>query len=758
MDSTNSQCYLTTQEEMPVPIPLSQTPSNSRDLARRICIVSFLIGLSVSVFAAALSHRHLQLEDAARFEAFTSDIQKRIEDRLERYRDFLIQAQAFARTNGEVTREQWHRYISEAKVLTMYPGIQGIGLTVRLKPDEIKSHIARVRSEGFPNYQVWPAQPARDDYFSIVFLEPFDWRNQRAFGFDMFTEPTRRRAMEQARDTGKPATSGRVILVQETREKTQPGFLIYVPLYRPGSPHETVEQRRESLLGFVYSPFRSEDLIRASIAEELDAVTFRLFDGASTKAEDLIYEAIVPSSGEDSGRFEKVSQITLPGHHVWTAQFRAHAEFNNPSARLLPMIVLFIGSIASALLSLLLQSRKKQQELQEQARVNAEHLRSKLNSFFMQAPAMVMLCRGPDHTVELVNYRSLASLGQRNIIGKPIRAALPMLEGQGIFEKMDEVYETGIPFAQREYPVFDVTCGNTRYYDTVVQPLTSSEGQVTGLMTHSIDVTEQVRGRKKIEDLVERLESAVSARDEFLSIASHELKTPLTSLKLQTGLHQKLRSQGSSPTADRLIELIDRQVDRLSRLVDDMLDLSRISAGKLTIEPEQFELKSMIDETLERLFPLLTEAQCEVTTEVPAGISVLWDRFRMEQVLTNLITNAAKYGAGKPIHLTAAVLGEDVRIDVQDHGIGIAKEHQERIFQRFERAVSNGIAGLGLGLYISRQIVLKHQGQIELKSAPGEGTTFSIIIPANIPTARQGSHGLKCSIEPLTERVASPSS
>ncbi len=245
--------------------------------------------------------------------------------------------------------------------------------------------------------------------------------------------------------------------------------------------------------------------------------------------------------------------------------------------------------------------------------------------------------------------------------------------------------------------------------------------------------------------LFSQVATALRTRDEFLSIASHELKTPLTSMKLQTQLTQLLgaRDEKSAYAIEKMkkfIEHTDHQINRLNRLVDDMLDVSRVSTGNLPLRPEPFNLSVLICEVVDRLGPLFLSAGCTVTLKVPDEITGTWDRYRLEQVIVNLLTNSAKYGAGKPIEIEAWVRGDNAVMIVRDSGRGIAKEDQERIFQRFERAVkAKDFSGLGLGLYITHQIVKMHQGNISVESELGHGAKFIVTLPlGNVKAVHEG--------------------
>jgi signal transduction histidine kinase len=230
--------------------------------------------------------------------------------------------------------------------------------------------------------------------------------------------------------------------------------------------------------------------------------------------------------------------------------------------------------------------------------------------------------------------------------------------------------------------------------------------------------------------LFREAQDAVRLRDEFLSIASHELKTPLTSLRLQLSLIERLMSEESRLKVHPKLETARRQVDRLASLVNMLLDVSRIATGRISLELSDVDLTHVVQEALERLRDVLEQAGCAVTFQAEGPAVGRWDALRLDQVVVNLLTNAAKYGQGHPIDIRVETTPERARLIVRDEGIGIAAEDMPRLFGRFERAVSvRHYGGLGLGLYISREIVEAHGGRVSVNSRPGEGSTFTVELP-----------------------------
>jgi signal transduction histidine kinase len=251
-------------------------------------------------------------------------------------------------------------------------------------------------------------------------------------------------------------------------------------------------------------------------------------------------------------------------------------------------------------------------------------------------------------------------------------------------------------------------------------------------------------------------QAAIRSRDIFLTVASHELRSPLTALQIQVHSMRRLAARAavhpSSPpnvghvreplpaparSLEKIaakIEVAARQVARLTRLVDDLLDVSQIGAGRLRLRLERMDLVALVGEVQMRLEAQLAQSQCTLEISAHGPVVGMWDHSRLDQVLVNLLSNAMKYGPGEAIEIEVFATDTAARLCVRDHGIGIAPEDQARIFDRFERAVSDRLyMGLGMGLWIVRKIVAAHGGSIRVESRPGIGATFIVELPLRRP-------------------------
>lgn len=238
---------------------------------------------------------------------------------------------------------------------------------------------------------------------------------------------------------------------------------------------------------------------------------------------------------------------------------------------------------------------------------------------------------------------------------------------------------------------------------------------------------------QRVRERTEQLEKAIVARDEFMSIISHELRTPVTSLKLQvqTATRQLAKNDPQSfhDKTTRFVQAADRQLNRLATLIDDILDSTRISAEKFPIDKQSISLAELVRDIVENFEDHSRSHGSSITFE-ENPVTVKGDRNRLEQVVTNIIMNALKYGNAKPVTVSLSQTDHEAIIEVRDQGLGIAPEDQERIFGRFERAISaNVVSGMGIGLFISLRIIRAHGGRISVESELGKGSVFKVILP-----------------------------
>jgi PAS domain S-box-containing protein len=297
---------------------------------------------------------------------------------------------------------------------------------------------------------------------------------------------------------------------------------------------------------------------------------------------------------------------------------------------------------------------------------------------------------------------------------------------------------SGAPF-ERQVRIRRAADGNHRWHIARAVPEQRADGSIVGWIASATDIDDQ----KQAE---ETLRKAIILRDDFLSVASHELRTPLTSLKLEVAnLSRIAQRNGGGESAPRLlakVEKIDSQAARLHRLIDELLDVSRIAAGRLELHVETVDLAQVVSEVGSRFTDEAARAGSILNVHAPGAVVGRWDKSRLDQVVTNLVSNAIKYGDCKPIDVSVASDDQSAIVLIRDRGLGIAEHDQERIFGRFERAASSRhYGGIGLGLWIVKQIIDALGGTVSVESRPGDGSTFRVVLPRQADKLRTPTNG-----------------
>ena len=523
-------------------------------LYARLPFVILAVGLLITSVLVLNVRRDVEhgLDVQFRFQA--GKLQSRLQNRLETHADILRGVQGLFMASREVTREEFRLYVDSLALARGFPGIQGVGFAKLISPEQLDAHVESVRQQGFPAYRVVPAG-RREQYSSIVYLEPFTGRNLRAFGYDMFSEPVRRAAMERARDSGMPALSGRVTLVQETSQEVQAGFLIYVPIYRQASLPATIEARRAGLVGWAYSPMRMNDFVghllaaidSADIGQWLD---LEIYDGPVVAPDKLMFdgdgtpgqprheaETATPSAGRGAAHFRAQLPVDFGGQR-WTLLVTSLPAFD---ARLREPHLILVGvggAVISATLALLfwvmfVSHRRVAQALAETARVNREleNREETFRTLFETVPQGVTYHDARGRFL-MANPAAQAMLG------------LP-LDQLRQFDFADPdwhvIGEDGAPFAPDELPAARALKRREPVRDVVLGLRASGASEPTWLRMTAVpidqhgnsarfytvfeDITARKRAETELESYRHSLEVLVSERTEQLEAANQTLQS-----------------------------------------------------------------------------------------------------------------------------------------------------------------------------------------------------------------------------------------
>ncbi len=688
---------------------------------------------------------------SARFELRAKVLHAELSERMQDYLRVLDGGVGLFGASEQVSRGEWHDYIRALRLEKTRPGILGIGFALTVDPAERARHEAQVRAEGFPDYSIHPPGN-RPVFSSIIYLEPFSAANRRAFGYDMFSEPVRRAAMERARDTGEPAMSGKVILVQEGKGADQPGFLIYQPIYRNGAPVDSIEARRGALLGFVYSPFRAQDVIGHIFKSSVADLELEVFDGPG-RPESLLYTS-EPAPRE--ARHVQEMGTVIAGHS-WLLRIRSSAEFEELSHDAPPPLMLLGGMTFSLMLFALIHMQGLHARRMEETARALERGHDELRAASKYARSLLEASLDPLVTIDAAGRISDANIAAEEVTGVPRQ----MLVGTDFSRYFTDPARAEAGYAQvfqagtvRDYPltIRHVSGRLTEVlYNAAVYR--NESGEVAGVFAAARDVTEAnavaaelERHRHHLEQLVaertfalaqakEAAEAAADAKSAFLAKMSHELRTQMNGV---IGMANLLKRGDLSPRqADQLQKLLGAS-HQLLALINDILDYAHLDTAQLKLHEQAFRPGEMVHEVVEVLRHGAESKGLKLDAQVDDAVplELFGDALRIRQVLLKLAENAVKFTEQGSVELSVQVCQVQgrsvVQFEVRDTGIGIGADDQQRLFQYFEQS-DNGLArrygGSGLGLAIARRLVELMGGRIFCESEEGRGSRFGFYVP-----------------------------
>ncbi|ESQ98373.1 MULTISPECIES: hybrid sensor histidine kinase/response regulator [Stutzerimonas stutzeri subgroup] len=663
-------------------------------------------------------------------EKVTEAIRKRLRD----HEQILLGGAGLFDAVENVSREQWRTYVERLLLPDRYPGIQGVGFSQAIPQAERDAHVARMRAQGYPDYDIHPPGQ-RELYTSIVYLEPFLRRNLAAFGYDMYSEPTRRRAMQRAAQLGETSITGKVTLLQETHGKVQAGVLLYVPVYRPSAPLTTPEQRMQALRGFVYSPYRVEDLMRGILRAADLPLALHIYASPGEEPEHLLYASSeAPEPG--SARFSQLQQLELYGQ-TWTLRMDSRPEFDE---RFHSNEALVFGlGLGLSLLVFFLTSSLALRHSRAQALANemTRHIRQSKHDLRLSEERLSLALKGSNDglwDLDLEAGSMFASPRAWEMLGyRPNELTCDL--------KLWERLTVAEDLAQQKARLAQTMLSNVDHFTTELR-LQHKHGHVVPVLLRGHiqrdpqGMAQRISGT--LMDLTER-KRVEQMKNDFVSTVSHELRTPLTSISGALGLIVGGALGSAPPTMQQMLEIAYRNSLRLGHLINDLLDMEKIAAGKMSFELREHSLGDLLEESLASNQALCEQHGVRCTLEHPTDVLVWVDGLRLQQVLGNFLSNAVKFTPeGGEIRLHSSLRGTKVRISVTDQGPGIPEAFRSRVFEKFAQADASDSrqkSGTGLGLAITKELIERMGGTVGFDCVPGQGTTFWCELPIQIPPA-----------------------
>jgi PAS domain S-box-containing protein len=715
----------------------------------------FLAALIVTFMVAGNVERDAEGDLESNFNYRARDLSAMLVRRMAIYEQVLQGARGFLRGSVDVSQRDFADYYGVLRLNERFPGIEALGIAAIVPPARLAAHVAAMRAAGFPDYEIKPPGP-RDLYTAVTHIQPFEGRNLRAFGYDMFSEPVRRAAMEAARDSGAAVATGRVTLVQEDTQNVQPGFLMYVPVYRAGLPRTSLEERRAAIAGWVYAPFRMNDLMRGLGGEHVSDLEVDIYDGRQMRDAALLYRSPGARPPRSRAMFTYTDVFTAAGRS-WTLSVRSapqlEATLDKRPTVAIAVTGVGLGLLLSLVVWLLATERRRALQLaggmtlelrESRDRIDAERQRIRL---ILQNAYDAFLAIGPDARVTDWNAQATKLFGwtEEEALGRDAVELITAPEWRerwrGHFAAFIARGECALLAGPTEIKLAD-RHGRTLTVEIAVTALPVPGG------FGAVAFVRDIRPRKELEERErerqQRLNEARMALDRSQKLEAVGKLTGGVAHDFNHILHiisanVQLMMRNEESTRKRLLNIMDA-VERGKKLAEQLLAFAR----RQPLHPSVVNLAQLI----ERMDSLLHRAAgdaIEIVFTIPEGLwNTLVDPNQLENVLLNLVINArdamnnegriaialdnVRIDEASELALTNVAPGEYVKVDVSDTGSGMPPEVMERAFEPFFTTKPEG-KGTGLGLSMAHGFVKQSGGHIRLASAPDQGTTVSIYLP-----------------------------
>ena len=735
---------------MQVSWPPQSSPAGRAPLAHGIpgallTAVVLIAGTTLTWLAWRATREAEEARAAADLAVAVNDVEASIEDRLMAYEGLLRAGAGVVNGFWPLTAQQWKAFAAELRLAAVYPGIQGIGFAANIEgPEQLAFWTNALRPLGENDLSL-RATGEPPPHSAIVFLEPLDERNRRALGYDMMSEPTRRTAMERARDEGVPALSGKVVLVQDSRLGVRPaGFLLYLPVYTTVTAPATREARRAALRGFVYSPFRAEDFFASALVSAPGNARVEVFDGPRAHSDALLYGNQVTAAGDRTD----TRQLKLAGH-IWTV--RLSSPDPGLAAAQRPATLIALGGAATTALLAAIVMTLSLSRLRLHERMRADSMlaqRERQAAQVLENALDAYISIDSDDVIIEWNRQAAALFGwsAREAIGKRLVDTIVPPELRERHRVSIATFEERArhPLLGRrlEMPALCKDGGELLVELSIVSIAT---GQGTTFAASLRDITHLRRKEEQIRELNETLEQRVTERTAQLEIAnrelssanhdleaftysvSHDLRAPLRAID---GHVQRLFEDRESMSGEQQhhATAVHRNIARMDQLIDDLLRFAFIGRRPLEKQPVAlWELVRPILHELPSAKPVVYEVSPDELGTVRADPALLG------QALTNLLSNAVKFSRHAPaprIAIGSRDAAEGRVYFVRDNGVGFDMQYAGKLFGVFERLHgAHEFEGSGVGLAIVRQIIERHGGKVWAEAQVGGGATFYFTLP-----------------------------
>ncbi|WP_419148884.1 CHASE domain-containing protein [Pseudoalteromonas 'SMAR'] len=753
-------------------------PSLSNCLSNKIVplIAALIVLLAGLTYGAFLYHHEQSLRQEKLYAALYNRLDQVNESVTERvnlywYGILGLRSAVHAKRDAQFDYTAMQRYMDTFDFAAAYPGARGVGMVKYVESQELQSFLAVAAAERPDNaFDIRTLKQPQSSHFIIQYIEP-EVNNYEAVGLDIGSEASRRFAALEAAKNNEPRLTAPITLVQ-ANDKVKYGFLILAPIYHSPKAPEQVQGRLDNLLGWSYSPLLINEVLSTLLALKQD-ISIQISDVTSSEKAMPFYQSLI--AGEDHTALAVNVTSNLFGRtwkiEIWpNSQFIRNLNLNHSQAILnvavtvsmLLACLTFIGVYAVGRRRLVRQQRR-QDEAEKARALSAMNTRleqevkdrtqevvkyNQLQTSIVENSGYAIIAADPDGTISQFNPAAEKLLGysQAEVIGKTTPAIFH-LEQEVIARAQQLSAELGTTIT----PGFDsfvakaklgVVDTNRWTYITKsgkhvqvrlnVTALTDEQGEIDGFLGIAFDLTEQIAREQELSQAKEAAEQAAQAKAEFLANMSHEIRTPMNGLY---GTLQLLKSESLSDSSSNLVDKAIYSIKSLNIIINDILDYSKIEAGKIKLEQQPFNIAVLVEHLRSEFAVLANNKQLKFRIELKLEqLHWLGDEVRVRQILLNLLSNAVKFTHSGSVKATIAAQPKQTGLVlvVEDSGIGMSQQALKKLFSRFEQADSSTtrkFGGTGLGLSITKSLVDLMQGTINVTSEEGKGTRFTVELP-----------------------------
>ena len=719
-------------------------------------LISLFVGAITLAFTIGLCVHERDTEQArlrAVFDANARQVAGRIEQRIANYEQMLRGVQGLLSADVGIDRLGFESYVETVMSGPDAAGLQSVAFSVLVKPEELADHVGHQRMTGRSDYAIRP-EGARDFYSPIVLVAPDSVANRQVIGYDSMSNPNRRAAMLQARDSGNAALTALVQLRVDAGADLKPGCLIYLPVYRKGASVDTVAERRENGIGWVRAAFRVGDLMSTLYGEQSPGLVVRVHDGADTGEASLMYRSDMPADPSydaaaaiRKARFQAQEYVTLAGH-TWTVQLSSLPEFEREHERNASSVILVAGVVLSLLLGVithqLVTGRSRAyaaaQAMTRELRESEERYRR-----IVETASEGIWLLDASRRLAFVNPRIAQWLGvtEEAMRGRPVDDFMDAEDAERCRVALAAQIASGGGALELRLRRAD---GTPMWVSLSTRPILDTAGQASGALGMLTDINERRQAEERRAALETQLRDAqkMEAIGTLAGGIAHDFNNILAAIIGNVSAARQDAAIGLS--SDASLAQIERAAVRARALVQQILTFSRMQVQELHTQV----LQPVIDETLDMLRAALP-AQVELRVNLPdAPVHVRADATQIQQIVMNLCTNAwhalpagrGRIDVGLAVEdavsaaqadaastWPAALLeGPRAHLWIADNGSGMDETTRARVFEPFFTTKQVG-HGTGLGLAVVHGIVSVHGGAIHVESAPGVGSRFDLWFP-----------------------------